>query len=100
MVLPDGAASALDVLIEGEEEQRLRRLIQDLPAETREMFALRYGDGLKHHEIASVLGVPVDTVKQRFSRAHKALRERIDHEQRTGEEERIRGAEGAVTDVG
>ncbi len=98
--LTDGAASALDALIEGEEERQLRRLIRDLPAETREMFALRYGDGLKHDEIASVLGLSVDTVKQRFSRAHKALRERIEDEQRTREEERIRGAEGAVTDVG
>jgi DNA-directed RNA polymerase specialized sigma24 family protein len=52
------------------------------------MLALRYGDGRKHHEIGEVLGLPVDTVKQRFSRAHKALRERIEEQQRRRKDER------------
>lgn len=109
-VLTDGAGSALDVLIEDEERAELARLVRGLPADMREMFALRYGDGLKHAEIAGVLGLDVAAVKQRFSRALRGLRERLEragpreanerHEEEDDEEERARGAEGAVIDVG
>jgi RNA polymerase sigma-70 factor (ECF subfamily) len=99
--LDGGAATALDVLIEDEEGRRLHRFVRELPEETREMFALRYADGLKHHEIAAVLGLSVDNVKQRFSRALRALRERIEREDETSrEDEPSRGAEGALSDVG
>jgi RNA polymerase sigma-70 factor (ECF subfamily) len=96
-VLTDDRESALDAMIDGEEQRALERLVRELPDETREMFSLRYGDGLKHAEIAAVLGLDVAAVKQRFSRAHKALREKLEEEgARSG---RAWGVEGAVIDA-
>ena len=54
--------------------QRVRAALADCPAQTREMFALRFGDGLRYAEIASVLGLSEAAVKQRFSRTLRELR--------------------------
>lgn len=98
-VLADGG-TPLAALLANERTRTLSALVAELPVETREMFVLRYGDGLKHHEIATVLGVDVDVVKQRFSRALRGLRERLAERGMGREEEIERGAEGAVIDVG
>jgi RNA polymerase sigma-70 factor, ECF subfamily len=54
----------------------VRELLADLSASTREIFALRYADGLRHAEIAKLLGLEEAAVKQRVSRVLRALRER------------------------
>ncbi len=55
---------------------QLRELLADVPAEVREMLAMRFGDGLRHREIAEVLGLSEAAVKQRFSRTLRELREK------------------------
>src|SRR5512144_587951 len=46
--LVDEAGTPLDALVREEELRELRALVLELPEETREMLALRFGDGLKH----------------------------------------------------
>jgi RNA polymerase sigma-70 factor, ECF subfamily len=98
-VLVDEAGTPLDALVREEELREIRALVLELPEETREMLALRYGDGLKHGEIAEILGIEVAAVKQRFSRALKGLRERMREQRRRREEAVQKEAEGAVIDV-
>ena len=97
--LVDEAGTPLDALVREEELRELRALVLDLPEETREMLALRFGDGLRHVEIAQILGIEVAAVKQRFSRAMKALRERLSEQRIQREGALKRGAEGAVINV-
>jgi RNA polymerase sigma-70 factor, ECF subfamily len=54
----------------------VRELLADLSPSTREIFALRFADGLRHSEIAALLGLNEAAVKQRVSRVLRALRER------------------------
>ncbi|MBS2024098.1 MAG: RNA polymerase sigma factor [Deltaproteobacteria bacterium] len=67
----------LGELLREEELRRLRDELSRLPAEARELIALRYGDGLEHAEIAALLGVPAATVRQRASRALRTLKEAL-----------------------
>jgi RNA polymerase sigma-70 factor (ECF subfamily) len=65
----------LHAVLEGEELRELRARLDQLPAATRELLALRYGDGLSHRQIAALLGLSEEAVKQRASRALRELRE-------------------------
>lgn len=44
-----------------------------LPASLMRTLELRYEEELSYEEIATVLGVPIGTVRSRLSRAHRAL---------------------------
>ncbi len=55
----------------------LRRLIQELPDEFREVLVLRELNGLTYREIAQVTGAPSGTVMSRLSRARHMLREAL-----------------------
>jgi len=55
-------------------ETELEEAIRTLPSELRTVFELSYWHDLRHVEIAEALGVPVDTVASRFSRAKERLR--------------------------
>ena len=76
-LLADEAGTPLDALLREEDLRGLRAVLLELPDDTREMLALRYGDGLRHAEIAELYGINEAAVKQRFSRALRALRERL-----------------------
>lgn len=75
-VLP-GAGDLLGELLAREQRDLLVDQIAALPAETRELLALRYADGLSHAEIAALLGLRADAVKQRVSRTLRELRGRL-----------------------
>ena len=55
----------------------LERALADLSPELRAAFLLREYHGLDYGEIARALGIPLDTVKSRLSRARAALREAL-----------------------
>lgn len=76
-VLPSEEQGPLDGLLERERAAELVALLRELPAETRELLALRFADGLRHREIAAVLGLQEAAVKQRVSRALRDLRARL-----------------------
>ena len=62
------------LLLESIESQTLGRLMEQLPAEYREVLLLREVEDLAYKEIADVTGVPIGTVMSRLSRARLALR--------------------------
>lgn len=72
--LADRAPGAEAGLLERERLEAVARLLDGLPAETRRLLELRFGDGLRHAEIAALTGASEAAVKQRLSRALRALR--------------------------
>ena len=58
-----------------QESQTMSRLIGELPAEFREVIALREINDLSYHDIATVIEAPIGTVMSRLARARKMLRD-------------------------
>lgn len=61
------------------EAWEVRRAVDALPEDEREVVRLHYDAGLTQTEAASRLGVPVGTVKSRSHRAHRRLGELLAH---------------------
>lgn len=61
------------------EAWQVRRALDDLPPEERDVVRLSWFDGLAHPEIADRLGVPLGTVKSRSHRAHRRLAQLLAH---------------------
>ncbi len=70
-VLAGNSPGVLQSLIQDENQRRVRTLLLKQPAEIREMFELRYGQGLRVREVAEVMGIGPDAAKQRFARTLK-----------------------------
>lgn len=69
--------------VSGRQEARLevvelRKALDTLSTEHREVLLLVAVEGLKYEEAAEVLQLPVGTVRSRLSRARTVLRERLD----------------------
>jgi RNA polymerase sigma-70 factor (ECF subfamily) len=58
---------------------QVRRAIDELVEDEREVVRLQHLEGLTHAEIAERLGVPVGTVKSRSHRAHRRLAASLAH---------------------
>ncbi len=65
-------------VVENERQQRIRRLLADLPAEQVEVVMLSYVEGLSHSEIADRLKVPLGTVKSRMRLAYQRIRPAVE----------------------
>lgn len=61
------------------ERFEVRRAVDALPPDEREVVRRSHLLGETHHQIASDLGVPVGTVKSRSGRAHKRLAAALGH---------------------
>src|SRR5690606_29383945 len=83
--LGDGAGGPLQVLIDDEEVRAVAQLLESCPPQVRTMLSLRYGDGLKHREIAQLMNLSEAAVKQRLSRTIRELRSRSAVFSRRGE---------------
>lgn len=57
------------------EQQRVRRAMQELSAEQREVIAMAYFQGYTQQKIADITGLPLGTVKTRVRLAMEKLRE-------------------------
>lgn len=57
----------------------VRRAVDALADDEREVVRLQHFEGLTHAQIAERLGVPVGTVKSRSFRAHKRLAAQLGH---------------------
>jgi len=59
----------------GANNQLVRRALEKLPAEYRELIILRELEGLSYKEIATITSVPMGTVMSRLARARLRLKE-------------------------
>lgn len=57
------------------DDDQLRRAIEQLPVEFREVMVLRELEELPYKQIAAITGVPVGTVMSRLARARKRLQQ-------------------------
>jgi RNA polymerase sigma-70 factor (ECF subfamily) len=73
----DGGDDPETILLGSVEAQALKRALEELPAEFREVLILREMEGLSYKEIAGVADVPVGTVMSRLARARKRLQQRL-----------------------
>lgn len=70
---PDDARGADEELVRRAEGDRVRRALEELPVEFREVIILREMEELSYREIAGVAGIPVGTVMSRIARARRRL---------------------------
>lgn len=73
----DPRPDALDSLIFDEESRMAHGLLGCQSPEIREMFALRFGEGMSTREIAAVLNLSEAAVRQRFSRVMRVLKAKL-----------------------
>jgi RNA polymerase sigma-70 factor (ECF subfamily) len=70
---PDDGLDPEALVMQGQEVEKLRRAVQELPADFREVIVLRELEGLSYKEIAGVVGIPIGTVMSRLARARDRL---------------------------
>jgi RNA polymerase sigma-70 factor, ECF subfamily len=71
----DTARDPHAVYVSSVEREQIRKAIQQLPLEFREIIILREYEELSYQEIAAVLNCPPGTVMSRLARARSRLRE-------------------------
>ena len=59
--------------------RHVRRALQGLPPEMRQVIVMKEYEGLKFSEIADILGIPISTVKTRMYTGLSELRKRLQH---------------------
>ena len=62
-------------VVENEQKDRVRNALRKLKPKYRECLALRFESDMKLHEIAELLGIPIETVKTRLRRGLMAFKE-------------------------
>ena len=69
------SASPAAVLEHAEDAELIRKAMEELPAEFREILALRHQEGLSYKEIGEIVKIPAGTVMSRLARARAKLGE-------------------------
>jgi RNA polymerase sigma factor (sigma-70 family) len=71
---PEMISTNPEVLLErSRESETLRRALEELPEEFREVIVMRELEGMSYKQIAQVVGVPIGTIMSRLARARKRL---------------------------
>ena len=78
--IPAAGPSAERSLEDAEARERLARYVEELRPEWRMVLGLRYDGDLAYDEIATVLGIPLNTVRTHLRRAQAALRVRLEED--------------------
>lgn len=71
------ASDAESALIEKANAQLVRRALEEIPLEYREVLILREWEGQSYKEIAQIVGAPLGTVMSRLSRGRRELQKRL-----------------------
>lgn len=71
----DESVSPATILERSEDAELIREAMDELPAEFREILALRHQEGLSYKEIADIAQIPPGTVMSRLARARAKLKE-------------------------
>jgi RNA polymerase sigma factor (sigma-70 family) len=61
------------LMIQQQAVDRVRRAIEELPVDFREVIVLRELEGLSYREIAAIVGIPIGTVMSRLARGRGRL---------------------------
>ena len=69
----DGSPDPEAQLIQQQTVDEVRRALEALPADFREVLVLRELEGLSYKEIAAIVGIPLGTVMSRLARARERL---------------------------
>ena len=69
------SASPATILEHCEDAELIREAMDELPAEFREILALRHQEGLSYKEISDIAQIPQGTVMSRLARARAKLKE-------------------------
>ena len=69
---------ALDGMVAGEAEQRVRDAVASLTPTQREVFTLRVAEGLSYREIAEVAGTTEGAARVHYHNAMRAVKEFLD----------------------
>lgn len=72
-----GEEVVLGKMLAQEQEEALMEALEDLPEECSTVFKMSRFESLSYADIASILGISVNTVKYHIVRALKILREKI-----------------------
>ncbi len=67
--------SPATILENAEDAELIRKAMEELPVESREILTLRHQEGLSYKEIADVAQIPPGTVMSRLARARAKLKE-------------------------
>jgi RNA polymerase sigma-70 factor (ECF subfamily) len=70
---PDHHPDPEALLLRQQTVDRVRKAVESLPMDFREVIVLRELEGLSYKDIAEVIGVPIGTVMSRLSRARERL---------------------------
>jgi RNA polymerase sigma-70 factor (ECF subfamily) len=70
---PDKSLGPEALVMQRQTVERVRRAVEQLPVDCREIIVLRELEGLSYKEIAAVVGIPIGTVMSRLARARERL---------------------------
>jgi len=70
---PDDGLDPEALLIQQQVVEKVRRAVEELPVDYREVIVLRELEGMSYKEIAAVAGIPIGTVMSRLARARERL---------------------------
>jgi len=76
--MADSSADTLTRVLQREQMERLRTALGELPTQMRRCMHLRIVEDCSYEEIASVMGIAVNTVKAHLHQAKKVLKEKLD----------------------
>ncbi|RMG11158.1 MAG: sigma-70 family RNA polymerase sigma factor [Planctomycetota bacterium] len=74
---PDSSYEPAAAAERNDETAMIRRAIYELDDDVGQVLVLRDIEGLSYQEIASILGIPVGSVKSRIHRARQVLKDRL-----------------------
>jgi RNA polymerase sigma-70 factor (ECF subfamily) len=69
------SSSPATILEHAEDAELIKNAMNELPAEFREILALRHQEDLSYQDIGDILKIPAGTVMSRLARARAKLRE-------------------------
>ena len=70
---PDASLDPEAQMIQQQTVEQVRRALETLPTDFREVLVLRELEGLSYKEIAAIVGIPLGTVMSRLARARERL---------------------------
>jgi RNA polymerase sigma-70 factor (ECF subfamily) len=84
LAVEDASTNVETINLRQADAESVRRAIEKLPVEFREMIILREMEGFSYKEIADLSDVPIGTVMSRLARARKLLQKSLAGEFQTG----------------